>query len=564
LTAQLDSKTTPNRSQLLLLYHRVTSDHEGLELPAILEVRDALECYLVRSATVGDSRVEDEFRSRVETLAQLLSACDRSSDGATLAVKLELIPPLLAWFERHEQVPALVQAVRQLAGKPNVRLIVSQPLITQLTTESMDRVDPLTDCILGTSIRGTSHLVGTLDASPVTSRDGIRLLASLRGDAVTQGRASNGPVRAHVNGHANVSGQGEILFDPNGFRVGHTTAQVTVTGTPSAIWTVYRSRIANGLITHVARRRAARTKELSQQIASQHAQQRLQIQIEQELRARLTELQEQYQTRFRHPLLRRKAFPELFETRSWSNGAELLMCMASSCQLGALESPPPIENRSAVTVQFHQSAINNLATSFLSGKQVSEIEVRDLIDRIFGPDVTRSEGSRSEGSRPEDSRDRPKDGKVLHIVCADDRPISLYCENQEIALKVRAKNFILNRRKYSPMDILIRYRLEFSSKGWVATQVHEAEITPPRFETEGRGRLGSREIAARRLIRSMLERDLRPQYVLQEIELPEPFDSIGKMGVTQVVADNGWLTIGSDKVTHGNDSPRISNRGSDW
>ena len=114
----------------------------------------------------------------------------------------------------------MVAAVRDLAPVANVRLIVSQDFIAKTTREPVDRVDPLTDYVLGTTVHGTSHLVGTMAAFPVASDEEVRLEARLQGDADTDGRGYNGPVRANVVGAATVQATGDILFGPDGFHVG--------------------------------------------------------------------------------------------------------------------------------------------------------------------------------------------------------------------------------------------------------------------------------------------------------------------------------------------------------
>ncbi len=459
-----------------------------------------------------------------------------SSSGATL----EKIAAHLEWFEQHEQIPAVREAVRQLAPHPNVRVAISQAFITKTTEEPIDRIDPLTDYVLGTTIHGTSHLIGTMAAFPVSSAEAVRLQARLRGEAVTSGRGYNGPVRANLVGEATVQAVGEISFGAKGFHVGETTAQVSATGHPTSMWTTCRSRMASGLITCMARRRSARTQELGDWIASRHAEQQLEMQVGRELQTRVDELQQGYLTQFRHPLVRHRTFPRSFRTTSSAQGVQLDMLLAASSQLGAPAAPPVAMPSATLAVQLHESAISNLATSMLAERTVSEQQVRAFLERLWGA------GS---AEPPVDEQN------MLYINFAGERPITIGVDNQIVTIHLRANSFVVNRRKYAPMNVTVRYRLQRSERGVLATQEEDPEISPPRFETDGPGRLGTREITARKLIANMLQRELAKTYRLDPFMLPKPADVYGTMVVTQLEADDSWVTVGVERIAASDPSP---------
>ena len=492
-----------------------------------MRVRHALERYLNRVASLDQPGLETEYRDRLDILAQLMESCE----GAATDRRYDEISLHLGWLEAHEQVPAIVAAVREAVARPNVRVAVAQEFISKVTSESIDRTDPMTDYILGTTVHGTSHTIAELAVVPAESREGVRLLTRLEGNARTWGRGYNGPVRANMAGTAELLATSEIVFGPEGFRLEGTDAVVSATGRPTSMWTVYRSRVLNGLVTRVGRKRAARTQEIGDCIASRHAEQRLERQVGDEVAARLAGMQRDYVTRFRNPLLRRDAFPPFFHTESDAETARAAVLIAAAHQLGAPSDPPTLDSPAAFALQLHESVVNNLAATLLAGKTVSEMEIRKFIDQLFGRTATES---------PVNERD------VLYITLEDDRPISFRIDNQIVSVKVRAKQFIVNRRAYYPMNLLLRYHLEQTPRGIVASQASEPEITPPRFETEGPGRLATREVTSRRLILNMLDRELKKEYLVGEFVLPEPGDVFGPMTVTKLVAADGWLALSAD------------------
>ena len=187
----------------------------------------------------------------------------------------------------------------------------------------------------------------------------------------------------------------------------------------------------------------------------------------------------------------------------------------------------------ALAVQLHESAISNLATSMLAERTVSEQQIRAFLERLWGAGSEES---------PVDEQD------MLYINFAGERPITIGVDNQIVTIHLRANYFFVNRRKYAPMNVTVRYRLQRSERGVLATQEEDPEISPPRFETDGPGRLGTREITARKLIANMLQRELAKTYRLDQFMLPKPADVYGAMVVTQLVADDSWVTVGVERM----------------
>ncbi len=169
----------------------------------------------------------------------------------------------------------------------------------------------------------------------------------------------------------------------------------------------------------------------------------------------------------------------------------------------------------------------------LAGRTLSEIEIRNFLNGLFG----------TQSSAPSVNEE-----DVVYMTFADERPVTCRVDDSVVTLQLRASNYIMNRRKIAPMNVTLRYRLQRSAAGVVATQVAEPEISPPRFESEGPGRLGTRETAARRVISSMLERELAKTYQLESFVLPRPADTFGKLVVTQLIVDDSWIAMGAEKA----------------
>ncbi len=447
----------------------LAGSHEGLERVEFLRLRAALSrCYYRRRA-LDDTELESEYDRRMDTLLSLVSSLqsDYSSDT------LQRISEQLEWLVRREQAPDVVSALRQLAPAANVWLSVTQDFIAETTREPLDRVDPMTDNILGTTVHGTSHLVGTMAAFPVTAQHAAVLEARLEGAADTTGLGYNGPVRARLVGTAAVAAAGQIHFGPEGFTVGDTTAQVRATGRPTQMWTTYKSRVANGLVTCLARRCANKTQQLGDCIASRHAEDRLEQQLSEELQQRVDRLQEGYLTRFRNPLLRSQTFPRVFEAATAAGGAKVEMLLANPVQPGAWTRPPAADYEAPLMAWIHETALNNLAENLLAGRRVSEVELQQFMGTLLGETTGVAPAARD----------------ALDLVLAPSRPITFRLQDSLVEIRIRAEQFIRGRTRYPAMHMILRYEVARDGAQLVATQAQEPEVVPQDFEDSGSRRL---------------------------------------------------------------------------
>lgn len=527
LKKELDGKTEARPDELKEVLDRFKQDYSGLERAEIMQLGLTLERYCHRAMAADDASLREEFVRRLDQLEGLVRELSQGRDSGIL----QEIAEHLAWFERYEQVPEVVRTVRDLAPAVNLRLNVSRNLLKNASRSRIDRVDPLVDCVLGTTVHGTSHLRGRLEVVPVEGDHELTFQARIRGQADTAGRGHNGPVRMRVAGTASVEAAAKITFDADGFRGGTSHVDVYASTRPISMWTTYRSRIIDRLVSGFARQRAARQEQLSNYIASRHAETRVRRQLEEEVRTRLDVLQSLYRDQFRGPLLRRRMFPRIFRATSEKDSARIDMLLAARTQSGALTPPPDPPPQVALSLQFHETVVNNLADRFLAGRAIGTRELRTFVWELFGHEPKQVEGG-------EESE--------FEIVLADQRPLTFRADDSVITLNIRAQRFISRRAKYPPMNMEVRYRLPGDEAGSVLTRLSELEVLPPGFHEQGRRRMSAREIAARRFVSRLLERELASKYQLDTLSFSDSAKVLNSLAVAHMTADNGWICVAAE------------------
>src|SRR3990170_5373497 len=84
--------------------------------------------------------------------------------------------------------------------------------------QPIDRVDPLTDVILGTRITGTTHLTGALRVQPIPCTDRALLVSVLAGTASSDTVGRNGPALIYSDGLTNIRAVKPMQLDGQGIR----------------------------------------------------------------------------------------------------------------------------------------------------------------------------------------------------------------------------------------------------------------------------------------------------------------------------------------------------------
>ena len=526
------------------VHEQLADDYEGLDRPVFVNLRHALVAYQVLLRAQADADFRGRYEQELEALAVDLEKYNQSADANLIAS----IGYRLGWLADHRQAPELIAAIRARSDRPNVHLMLSQRFITAVTQDPVEREDDIRRNSGRVKVFGRLKADGIYAVYPIDSLAGIRVQARFWADAGANATAFVGPIRARLRATSKAYASADVRFDGEEFNRECPRVQACARGKVTCVRTKIPCPLVDGVISGVVQGVADCAQDQISEAATKEARNSLRKRVAEEVDDLLVDVRKTYQEEFRGPLVRKDAFPRQLNLRSSSEAVFVTALAATGSQLAAPDQAPAVLPGSALTLQAHETGINNLAESMFAGEIVSEHQVSELLE-MFDAEAQAEEareeqeaGKDEDGEKEEEDK-QEEDPNALRIHFALRQPISVRFNDSQLELTVRGEKFSAGRQTYPPMNITLQYRVEAAAGHVRLVQAEEPEFVPPRFLAEGPGRLSGREVVIRRLLRNLLREELQSEYELDDFLLPRPFDDFGKMVITQLIANDGWLAI---------------------
>jgi len=524
LARQLDPDQVPDIGRLVAVYRRLTADHPGLELPEFANLTTALERYIDVASVARMPELEQQYHHQLDTLAAELAQYverPRETDRQRIGTRV-------GWLEGSGFAPLLVASIRRRLSQPNYYFQASARLLDAGMHRVVDTRDRVVDSILGTSISGTAHTEGAVAVRLVPSANRAVIETVFRGKSATDTAGWNGPVVIYSDGTTAMVATKRILIDATGLRDQPARSEATVQTRTRCI-AATRPGCLGWVIERVAWRRVGQSKGEVDTIAARHAEARTERRVDSEAASRLATANARFLDRFRRPLLRRREFPRQFLLQTTDSQLMLTVLQADRFQLGAPSPPPPVDGNPDLAVRIHETLVNNLASALLAGKTVTDDQLRHQVLATFGklPDELKVD----------------QDDEPWSITFAPKGPLTVeFHDGGRVKITLRGQRFTSGDRRFRAMHITALYRVERTKTGTRLLRQGDLEIVPPGF-VPGKSRLSASQIALRRLLTKRLGRLFKPEIVNEGLELPGRWKQVGKLLLTQMHFDRGWVAL---------------------
>jgi len=273
----------------------------------------------------------------------------------------------------------------------------------------------------------------------------------------------------------------------------------------------------------------------------------------------LVNANEKYGEKFRSPLLRKDAFPQVFDVQSDASQIQLLMHEASADQLAAPVPATVPPAGSDLAVRLHESFVNNMAAHLLGGKKVSsddgekqEGDSPNFLEQFKEQRQKKLAAQRkSEGKPPLPASEPAEEQAPWQMRFARRNPLSVEFREGTVRFVVRGSEFSgLDDQVYErPMSMWAKYKVEQNANGGLRLTLLDQGVDPTSVEK------GQRFVAADAPLRSKLR--VRWKETLEGVdgenkvievfpfELPVPkFKQVGPLAYERLDLKEGWLTLG--------------------
>ncbi len=510
--------------RLIRVVQRATGLHPGLELPAIMQLRDAADAYANALRFRNRESISNALSRQLERFGEQWSELAEDPTPDELAT-LNLILDLLD--RTNQQVP-LVERTRRRFSRPNVHFMVGEALVAQAVRRNVNQRSDVRDCILGTRIIGDAVLNGDVTATLLPSEGSVRVQLALNGTVNSNNVGYNGPVRLRTSGVGQVHATRVVEISEDGPRFDPVVSSGTLTTRIHAIEHHLR------LVRKIARKKAAQQKPLAERIARGKLLARVAEGFAEETAAAASMPDGEALDRVR-PFLKRLGLDEpVRRFGSTDRSVFLFATVRDGNQLAAADVPPPVREMHDLTVQVHESLVNNTIGAVLADRTLTRGELQRLADRSGRGKSTATPEQASEAKETD-----------FEIDFDANRPIIFEPRDGRLRVGIRGTRFAQGSRELQrPLEVVAEYRpLETESGRVVLQRVGDVEINFP-----GRKRLSVSEAGLRGSIKQGFVDAFPAQLMDQPWTLPEDFAVPALRGMSLVPryfdAREGWLSLG--------------------
>jgi hypothetical protein len=529
--------------------HRQLNRNEvGLELPQFRGVSDALRTFIELSNIARTPEPAAVYNALLDGLA---------SDVA----RLQTQPAPLVDYDVGRrldsiagvgQAPELIAAVRQEFARPNAFLNVSTDLLRAAAEEPIDRTDPVTDTILGTSIRGTGHTTGTVNLNSLPSDEAAAIELLTAGHVVSQNTGRNGPAIIRTTGYTDFTAKKRVDLTDAAFRAVPATVEAKSRSdihsvTPSGGGFAARQVYSQGMS------RARANQPRANAIAADHAEVRIAKRIDQEVAGKLTDARRRYEDAYRNPLARHGELPKDLHFRSTDAALVLEVTQAGRTQLGAYTSPPELPAGHDMVVRLGESALNNYWAVLLGGATASETEPGQEGPKfdVTLPKWMKDAWQRRKTDTP--AADLPaEEFEPWTMMFRRGRPLTTVFGNGRISLTVHVARITSGEDEFTEWDVTGTFIPQIANGGLLLRREGDLVVLPTGFDT-ARGQLTPREVGLRtNLAKVFNERSAQGRGFPSQIEFPplEPAGALAKVGplaLSEFRCAEGWITLAWDR-----------------
>jgi hypothetical protein len=515
LTTQL-AADRGDLQQLNVVLQQFFANQVGLERAIFTNLRRSLHDYMNATLVHITPNMAQQFDEQLETLAQDLEAFGEHRE----AERALSIARSLGWLNSAGQANHVLHTVRQHYAQPNFYATVSTPFAAMGVNDRVNETQPVQDQILGTSLRGTARTQGDLRLQVVPHPERAEFEIQLDAVAQSNNVGVNRGVTIYSTGTTRIDARKRILFDEEGLRAldaqaaCDTKSRITGIGHHSA------------LVRKIAWKRAHRQKGQAEEVASRRAEKRVERQMDERAANMLAQPQQNFLEKFRHPLLRRGEFPQVFDVTTSPEGIILRLLQAQMHHLGAPSAPPAMDDDYDFSLRVHESFVGNFSEAVLGGYTLTDERLVQFLED-------------NEREVPDELRiDANKD--PWSITFSTTQPVRVEFRDQAIKIEIRGRRFTRGEQRVNEeMKISAVYAYERTDTGirFVRQGDVQADYVRQGFEN-------APKIAIKTLMRTKFGALFKPEFTGEGLQLPGNWGKSGSLDLGQLDSNSGWIIAG--------------------
>lgn len=544
LKEQVNADESKNFEAVDATLGKLNQNVSGLEHRRFRTLAKALRRYRDTLAVSMWEKPADLYNRQLDALQHDLDAYHKepsSKTGSALSERIRIIDSI-------GQAPKLLDAVRGELAQPNAFVNVSTSLLAA-GVDPVDRFDPVTDCILGTSIQGDAHTTGSVGVASIPSNNKAVLEFISKGHTWSQNVGYNGPAVIRSTADSDYTATKRVELADPAF-IAHTASVSAETDTHIHSVAKKGGGFGSGLVAKIGWKKARQSEGQVEAIASDHAEDRIADRFNDEVDDQVQKLRKRYEDDYRRPLERRGDVPDHIRFSSDKKSLALEVTQANRSQLGASGGPPAATEAHEVTMRLHETAVNNYSASILGGATASQTKAdEDIKFNVEIPAWMKDLSKKRKTEATEDAAAKAEPFKEYAMTLRDSRPISVNFAGGKVKVTLHITDLKSGEKSFTDWDVTGTYTPELSNGGVTLHREGKLEMLPADFS----GRLDRTQTAER----SNLEKELEkrsdqgkgfPKSIQVDPVQPEgKLADVGPLEYREFSSGDGWLVVGLDR-----------------
>ena len=452
--------------------------------------------------------------------SRLLEALEQFEAGPTPAHAATITSALAAIratsFSRAKD---LVKAVGDHYLAPNVRVAVHQQFVERMLPEATVDSGPMQDFVLGRKVRGTRTVEQSTTVRFLPDADEIRFELLVNGEVDSRTVTESGPVAIHTRGAASFTVRKPVSLSTAGLTFGNAMGRASNDSRVAGIETNFDGvPIMGPLMRNIARSQVDESREEAAREVNGKIIVRACREVDQQAEPKFTEIAARIRARLWEPLVRLGLDPQPVALETTDTQATVRLRLAASTQLAAHTPRPRAPADAMLSMQVHQSTLNNTCERFaLAGRSV---EVQELIREVCG----------KLGVEPRLPDDMPEG---VNITFAAEQPLRVECREGLIHVRIALDAIESGRRNWYDIVAHVAYRPKPTGLQVALEREGPVQLSGPNHQ----GRL---EIPLRTIFGKIFPKE-RPIPLLPPTIVENP--RLAAVKAVQATCADGWFAL---------------------
>ena len=420
----------------------------------------------------------------------------------------------------------------------NFRLTISEAFMNRLLPQLPTIAEPVSETIQGAVVSGRSRVSNEVIVNLVPDAHQLNFQIQTNGRVQSDTVAKTKGFRIMNQGHATFDVYKKISVNANGIDASQkaystSTARQLLVGIQSKIDNV---PVFGKLARRVAAKKVHEQSPEANQMFRRKVTQAAEARVEEEIAKQVDVVRTAANKNLLQPLIELDLNPTPLGLKTTESEIEIRYRLAGRDQMAANTARPATSNRSMVTIQLHQSLVNNvIARLGLNGGSFTGQELAKHLQDVLGLDVDASSDENQKDAQFKFAELDPiridfKDGRVNVVINLD-------------SLQVGGAAKPIRR-----LSITAAYTIEADGMQVRLTQ----DDTGTRVTSRGkRLRLGDRAVVS-----TVMKMLFQPSYSLDA--LPKKFrerPQAQSLVISSLIVYNGWLAVEMDDVLVAQSAP---------